>query len=102
MCRGRLSFRWHTACIGYGPLVARAGEGREGEMAEGTIKTLRDDKGFGFIRPNDAGKDIFFHSSVVQGTLFDQLREGDQVTFTAGPDRRDPSRISAEVVRLAE
>ena len=71
-------------------------------MSEGTIKTIRDDKGFGFIRPSDGSKDIFFHSSVVQGTLFDQLREGDRVTYTAGPDQRDPSRTRADQVRLAE
>jgi CspA family cold shock protein len=71
-------------------------------MAEGTIKTIRDDKGFGFIAPEDGGKDIFFHASVVQDTTFDQLREGDRVSYGAGPDQRDLGRIRAEYVRLLD
>ena len=49
-------------------------------MAEGTIKRLTD-KGFGFI---DVGteKDLFFHSSSVEGTTFNELREGQRVSFT--------------------
>ena len=71
-------------------------------MAEGTVKTIRDEKGFGFITPEDGGKDIFFHASVVQDTTFDQLREGDRVSFGAGPDQRAPSRMRAEFVRLPD
>ena len=63
-------------------------------MAEGKIKRLTE-KGFGFI---DAGgaKDLFFHSSAVQGGGFDQLREGQQVTFTEG---RGPKGPCAENVK---
>ncbi len=50
-------------------------------MAEGTIKTIRDDRGFGFITPSDGGEDIFFHASVVQGVPFDQLRQGQRVEY---------------------
>ena len=71
-------------------------------MATGTIKTIRDDKGFGFIRPEGASQDLFFHSSGVEGTSFDQLREGDRVEFTEGTDPRNPGRARAEHVRLAE
>ncbi|HEY8599314.1 MAG TPA: cold shock domain-containing protein [Thermomicrobiales bacterium] len=71
-------------------------------MAQGTIKTVRDDKGFGFIRPEDGGQDVFFHASSVQDTTFDQLREGDRVEFTAGADPRNPSRTRAESVRLVD
>lgn len=69
-------------------------------MAVGTIKTIRDDKGFGFITPESGGQDIFFHSSAVEGVMFDELREGQQVEFTAGADPRNPSRTRAEQVRL--
>lgn len=57
-------------------------------MAEGTIKRLMD-KGFGFI---DVGgqKDLFFHSSSVQGVSFDELREGQQVTYTEGNGPKGP------------
>lgn len=53
----------------------------------GTIKTLRADKGFGFIR-DSSGKEVFFHSSAIYGEGIDNLREGDGVEFDleeAGP-----------------
>ncbi len=68
-------------------------------MAEGTIRTIRDDRGFGFIRPDGERDDIFFHADAVEGTPFDQLREGERVEFEAGPDPRNPSRRRAERVR---
>jgi cold shock protein len=68
-------------------------------MTQGTIKTIRDDKGFGFIKPETGTQDLFFHRSAVQDDGFDHLREGDQVEFTAGADPRDPSRSRAEQVR---
>ncbi|SMP67314.1 cold-shock DNA-binding protein family [Neorhodopirellula lusitana] len=57
-------------------------------MAEGTIKRLTD-KGFGFIDVGSS-KDLFFHSSSVQGGGFDQLREGQRVTFTEGSGPKGP------------
>jgi CspA family cold shock protein len=66
------------------------------QMAEGNIKKLTD-KGFGFI---DTGKekDLFFHSSSLQGVSFDQLREGQRVSFTEG---RGPKGPCAENVKPA-
>ena len=66
-------------------------------MASGVIKTIRDDKGFGFITPDGTtGKnDLFFHSSAVSGMGFDSLREGQRVQFDEEPDPRDPSRRRA-------
>ncbi len=49
----------------------------------GTIKTLRADKGFGFIR-DASGKEVFFHSSAIYGEGIDNLREGDGVEFELG------------------
>jgi CspA family cold shock protein len=66
-------------------------------MAEGTIKRLTD-KGFGFI-DNGAGKDMFFHMSNVEGTTFDQLREGQKVSFSEGEGPKGPR---AENVRPIE
>ena len=65
-------------------------------MAEGTIKRLTD-KGFGFI---DVGseKDLFFHSSNLEGVSYDELREGQRVTFT---EARGPKGPCAENVTLA-
>lgn len=64
-------------------------------MTEGTIKRLTD-KGFGFIETG-AGKDMFFHHSNVEGTGYDQLREGDRVSFTEGEGPKGPR---AENVRV--
>jgi CspA family cold shock protein len=57
-------------------------------MAEGTIKKLTD-KGFGFISTGGA-KDLFFHSESVQGTTFEDLHEGQAVSFTAGQGPKGP------------
>ncbi|MEL7498638.1 MAG: cold shock domain-containing protein [Planctomycetota bacterium] len=57
-------------------------------MAEGTIKRLMD-KGFGFI-DTGTNKDMFFHSSNVEGVRFDDLREGQQVTYTEGVGPKGP------------
>jgi len=46
----------------------------------GTIKTLRAEKGFGFIR-DASGKEVFFHSSAIYGEGINDLREGDGVEF---------------------
>ena len=69
-------------------------------MAQGTIKSLRTDRGFGFIAPDSGNQDIFFHSSAVEHPTFDELREGQRVEYEAGADPRNPSRSRAEHVRL--
>jgi CspA family cold shock protein len=63
----------------------------------GTIKRLVSDKGFGFILASD-GNEYFFHSSALQDSRFDQLREGQPVTFERGQGPKGPR---AEAVRLA-
>ena len=65
------------------------------EMAEGTIKRLVTDKGFGFISTG-GDKDLFFHSSSVEGVRFDELNEGQQVSYTEG---RGPKGPRAENVK---
>ena len=57
-------------------------------MAEGTIKRLTD-KGFGFIDTGDA-KELFFHMSSVVGTTFDDLRDGQKVSFDVGESPKGP------------
>lgn len=57
-------------------------------MAEGTIKRLTD-KGFGFI-DTGTGRDIFFHMSALEGVRFDELREGQSVSFTEGQGPKGP------------
>ena len=57
-------------------------------MAEGTIKRLTD-KGYGFINTGKE-KDLFFHSSSVEGVTFEELREGQKVSFTEGRGQKGP------------
>lgn len=57
-------------------------------MAEGTIKRITD-KGFGFIE-TEGDKDMFFHSSNVEGEGFDSLREGQRVSYNVGSGPKGP------------
>jgi CspA family cold shock protein len=68
--------------------------GDSGEMAEGTIKRLTD-KGFGFISTG-GDKDIFFHMSGLDGVTYEELQEGQRVSFEEG---RGPKGPRAENVK---
>ena len=61
----------------------------ESIVMTGTIKTLRADKGFGFIR-DTSGKEVFFHSSAIYGEGIDNLREGDGVEFDLEDSPKGP------------
>jgi CspA family cold shock protein len=58
------------------------------QMAEGSIKRLTN-RGFGFIKTWD-GKDLFFHSSSLQDVSFEELREGQKVSYTEGQSPKGP------------
>lgn len=64
-------------------------------MAQGTIKKLVADKGFGFIA-GDSG-DLFFHSSACENCRFDDLREGQTVEFTIGSGPKGPRAENVNV-----
>ncbi|MBX4871174.1 cold-shock protein [Rhizobium bangladeshense] len=55
-------------------------------MPTGTVKFFNDDKGFGFITPENGGTDVFVHVSALQRG--DSLREGDKVSYELGQDRK--------------
>jgi CspA family cold shock protein len=68
---------------------------RSSTMSLGTIKRLTD-RGFGFIS-NESGTDMFFHMSAVEGVRFEELREGQKVSYNEG---RGPKGPRAENVRV--
>ena len=59
----------------------------------GTIKKLTD-KGFGFITAADLGKDLFFHGNSLVGVSFEELREGDAVSFEMEETPKGPSAVN--------
>lgn len=59
-------------------------------MAGGTVKWFSDEKGYGFITPDDGSKDLFVHYSNIDGDGFRTLTEGQKVTFEAAEGRKGP------------
>lgn len=62
----------------------------------GTIKTLTD-KGFGFISAEGQPKEIFFHSSALVDVMFDELRQGDVVSFETESSEKGPRAINVKL-----
>lgn len=57
----------------------------------GTIKTLIEGKGFGFITREGEAKDLFFHSTALSGVTFEELKVGDAVTFDVVDGEKGPA-----------
>ncbi len=66
-------------------------------MQTGTIARLTD-KGFGFIKREGQERDLFFHSNELVGVSFDELREGDSVTFEVAESPKGPNAIKVSRV----
>ena len=57
-------------------------------MAKGTVKWFNDQKGFGFIQPDDGSKDVFVHISAVESAGLRSLKEGQKISFEIVTDKR--------------
>jgi CspA family cold shock protein len=67
-------------------------------MEQGTIKKLVSDRGFGFITRENGDKDLFFHSKELQGTTFEELKEGDKVQFEVAESPKGPNAVSVSKI----
>ena len=59
-------------------------------MAKGTVKWFNDQKGFGFVTPDDGGNDLFVHFSAITGDGFKSLAEGQAVEYEEGMGQKGP------------
>jgi len=63
---------------------------REVALTTGTVKWFNDQKGYGFIVPDDGGKDLFVHHSNIEGEGFKSLKEGQKAEFVAAEGKKGP------------
>ena len=77
---------------GYGAKPSRSG------TVEGTVKWFNPDKGFGFIAPDQGGKDVFVHISAVERAGLSTLRENQRVRFTEKAGQKGPEADGIEVI----
>ena len=67
-------------------------------MATGTVKWFSDDKGFGFITPDEAGKELFVHHSAIRGDGFKTLAEGAKVSYDAEQGAKGPAAANVQTL----
>ena len=67
-------------------------------MEQGTVKWFSDEKGFGFITPDDQSKDLFVHHSAIGGSGFKSLPEGAKVSYEAEQGPKGPNATNVNVI----
>jgi cold shock protein len=67
-------------------------------MATGTVKWFNSEKGFGFITPDEGGKDLFVHFSAIQGSGYKSLAEGAKVEFDAQEGEKGPQAANVRTL----
>ena len=67
-------------------------------MSTGTVKWFSDDKGYGFITPDDSSKDLFGHHSAIQGSGFRSLAEGAKVSYDAEQGSKGPAAANVQTL----
>jgi CspA family cold shock protein len=67
-------------------------------MATGTVKWFSDDKGFGFITPDESGQDLFVHHTGIAGQGFRSLDDGQRVSFDAEAGDKGPKAVNVQAI----
>jgi CspA family cold shock protein len=67
-------------------------------VATGTVKWFNDQKGFGFISPEDGGDDLFVHHSNISGDGYRSLEDGAHVEYDAGQGKKGPEATNVRTV----
>jgi CspA family cold shock protein len=70
----------------------------ETHMPTGTVKWFSDDKGFGFITPDDGEKDLFVHHTGINGEGYRSLQEGAKVSYDAEEGDKGPKAVNVETI----
>jgi CspA family cold shock protein len=65
-------------------------------MATGVVKWFNDDKGYGFITPDDGGKDLFVHQTAISGDGFRTLAEGAKVSYESEAGDKGPKAVNVQ------
>ena len=71
-------------------MCARTQNGGKGleDVARGTVKWFNEEKGYGFITPDEGGEDLFVHYSAIEGSGFRSLEEGERVSYEPARGRK--------------
>jgi cold shock protein len=88
---------WYKSRAGC-PLGKARPEEEQIKMATGTVKWFNNDKGFGFITPDEGGKDLFVHHSAIQTNGFRTLEDGARVNYESEDGPKGPKAINVEPV----
>ena len=83
--------------------AVRAGGGNHGEKSfpmamTGTVKFFNAERGYGFIKPDDGGRDVFVHITAVERAGLKSLTEGQRISFDVEPDKKGKGPKAVDLV----
>ena len=98
--RGKVEHKLEKSVFSAGVVASKASSAfakhtcRGGIMATGTVKWFSDEKGFGFITPDEGGKDLFVHHTGINASGFKTLAEGAAVSYDAEAGDKGPKAVN--------